>query len=52
MPLADVRAMAKSSGATLRHLTGYQIARIDDGKLHLTMTLMAKWLKRGYASDA
>jgi cold shock CspA family protein len=33
---------------SLRHLIGYQIVRIQDGQVYLTMDLLRRWLLRGF----
>lgn len=50
MPTSQLREQLKGSGgSTLRHLTGYQIAKIENESVHLTMGLMSRWLRSKYA---
>ena len=47
LPLKQVRRFG--NGETIKHLTGYQIVRIQDGRVKVSMQLLTKWLqKRGY----
>lgn len=47
LPLAEVREQAaKQPGSMIRHLTGYQIVRIVDQNVVLTIQLLARWLEK------
>jgi len=53
LPLETVRQKLRSEGgSTLRHLTGYQIARIYEPLVGLTMGLMSRWLQRKYSNGS
>ncbi|WP_119072064.1 cold shock domain-containing protein [Aggregatilinea lenta] len=47
MPFARLRQqLPQSSGASIRHLTGYQIVTLDSLEIRLTMELFTRWLLR------
>lgn len=47
LPVSDVRGEpGKQVGSMIRHLTGYQIVRVSDQSVALTIKLLTRWLEK------
>lgn len=51
LALADLTKNDKKERLHLRHLIGYQLIQINEFKVSLSIELMKRWLRRGYASE-
>jgi hypothetical protein len=51
LKLKQLTQEGKEAKMSLRHLIGYQIVRIHESTVSLSMDLMKRWLQLGYAKD-
>ncbi|MBN1345361.1 MAG: cold shock domain-containing protein [Phycisphaerae bacterium] len=50
-PLSDISGGEKLQAVSLRHLVGYQIARVECDTISLTMDLFTRWLGKRCSAD-